>query len=129
MKCPICGEPLRPGKKDPSYLLCYTCRKKYKAPGTKNEEEKKYSNIPPKSVREKREKEMKRAYDDMLAAEEPKRRKKSRSGENTKAGSRRRDEFDEIEGYQEEKVSKAPIVILAIAILVVAGIIAYMLLV
>ena len=32
MKCPICGEQLRPGKKDPNYLLCYNCKKKYKAP-------------------------------------------------------------------------------------------------
>ena len=27
MKCPICGQELRPGKKDPNYLLCYNCKK------------------------------------------------------------------------------------------------------
>ena len=59
--------------------------------------EQKYSNIPPKEVRDKREREMKKAYDDMLSVEE-------------------------------EKVSKAPIIILAIAIIVVAAVIVYMLL-
>lgn len=106
MKCPICGEQLRPGKKDPNYLLCYTCKKKFKVPksgeaGGKNtskkSKEQKYSNIPPKDVREKREREMKKAYEDMLSIED-------------------------------EKVSKAPIIILGIAIVVVAAVIAYMML-
>ena len=56
-----------------------------------------FCNIPPKEVRDKREREMKKAYDDMLSVEE-------------------------------EKVSKAPIIILAIAIIVVAAVIVYMLL-
>lgn len=30
MKCPICGNPLRPSKKDPTYGLCDNCRKKIK---------------------------------------------------------------------------------------------------
>lgn len=30
MKCPTCGQELRPGKKDPSYMLCDHCHKKYK---------------------------------------------------------------------------------------------------
>lgn len=117
MKCPICGEQLRPGKKDPNYLLCYTCKKKFKVPhsgetgvkkstrerkssGEKNiskkSKEQRYSNIPPKDVREKREREMKKAYEDMLSVED-------------------------------EKVSKAPIIILGIAIVVVAAVIVYML--
>ena len=92
MKCPICGQELRPGKKDPNYLLCYNCKKKFKIPQsahkvqkkaetpltaetavmpeipetpvmpetteTPEPEEQKYSNIPPKQVREKREQEM-----------------------------------------------------------------------
>lgn len=128
MKCPICGETLRPGKKDPNYLLCYTCRKKYKAPGRKmgDKEEQKYSNIPPKSVREKREKEMKKAYDDMLLAEENNRkrkRKKPDAGGNTRVRSKGYEEE-----YQEEKVSKLPIVILGLAIVVVTAVIVYMLL-
>lgn len=32
MNCPICGNELRPGKKDPSYGLCDNCRKKFKLP-------------------------------------------------------------------------------------------------
>lgn len=70
MKCPICGQELKPGKKDPNYLLCYNCKKKFKVPAQKasgktekkevDEEEihaPKYANIPPKHVREKREQE------------------------------------------------------------------------
>ena len=128
MKCPTCGGPLKPSKKDPDYLLCYTCKKKFKVPQHQAEDvapktermsakkeagrrdsakkdsarkenvkkersvrEQKYSNIPPKEVRDKREREMKKAYDDMLSVEE-------------------------------EKVSKAPIIILAIAIIVVAAV-------
>ena len=33
MKCPHCGEELVRSTKNPDYLLCYTCRKKYKVPG------------------------------------------------------------------------------------------------
>ena len=35
MKCPICGQELKPGKKDPNYLLCYNCKKKFKVPAQK----------------------------------------------------------------------------------------------
>lgn len=134
MKCPTCGGPLKPSKKDPNYLLCYTCKKKFKVPQHQHKEaeadvekvpvkkepvkreavkresarteagrkehpkkEQKYSNIPPKEVRDKREHEMKKAYDEMLSVED-------------------------------EKVSKVPIIILAIAIIVVAAVIVYMLL-
>ena len=80
MKCPICGQELRPGKKDPNYLLCYNCKKKFKVPQKKmqqkEEEEQRYSNIPPKHVRKKREDEMRKAYDDMLAVDDGKSRKK-----------------------------------------------------
>lgn len=30
MKCPICGNPLRPSKKDPAYGLCDNCKKRFK---------------------------------------------------------------------------------------------------
>lgn len=30
MNCPICGNELKPSKKDPQYVLCYSCRKKFK---------------------------------------------------------------------------------------------------
>lgn len=36
MKCPICGKPLRPSKKDPAYGLCDNCKKRFKL---KNETE------------------------------------------------------------------------------------------
>ena len=38
MKCPICGQQLRPGKKDPNYLLCYNCKKKFKVPQNRKEQ-------------------------------------------------------------------------------------------
>lgn len=122
MKCPICGETLRPGKKDPNYLLCYSCKKKFKAPARKTEEseEQKYSNIPPKKVREKGEQKVKEAYEDMLATEDDTRRKKKKKAE--AAESKRKKE------YEEEKVSKLPIIILALAILAVSAVIVYMLL-
>lgn len=132
MKCPICGETLRPGKKDPNYLLCYSCKKKFKAPKKTEakteakEETKKYSNIPPKAVREKREREMKKAYDEMLAVEGEKKKKKKAA---SKAKTKKQEEFeDDFYDDYDEKVSKAPIIILGIAILIVLGIIVYMLL-
>ena len=124
MKCPICGETLRPGKKDPNYLLCYSCKKKFKAPQkkkTEETEETRYSNIPPKAVREEREREMKKAYDDLLAVEDGRTKKK-------KAKKRVEPEEDYNDDYDDEGVSKLPIIILGVAIVVVAGIIAYMLL-
>ena len=83
MNCPKCGNPLRMSKKSPGYALCDTCRKKFRLPDSapkqeKNEEEEehypKYAHIPPKHVREKREREMRRAYDELLAIGEEERR-------------------------------------------------------
>lgn len=125
MKCPICGETLRPGKKDPNYLLCYSCKKKFKAPQKKasgESKEQKYSNIPPKAVRDKREREMKKAYDDLLAVEDNKSKKK-------KAKKRQEPEEDLYEDdYDDEGVSMVPIIVLGIAIIVAAAVIAYILL-
>lgn len=135
MKCPICGQELRPGKKDPNYLLCYNCKKKFKIPQSAHKvqkraekpepEEQKYSNIPPKEVREKREQEMRDAYDELLAVGDGKKKPAPKP--------QRREEledeyYDDIDDEEEEKMSKAPIIILAIAIIVVAGLIAFMLL-
>ena len=125
MKCPICGQELRPGKKDPNYLLCYNCKKKFKVPQAKKPEsaESKYSNIPPKNVRDKREKEMRKAYDEMLAVEDERGRKKKASSKS------RRDDYDYDgydDGYDDEPVSKVPIILLGIAIVVVIAVIAYM---
>lgn len=134
MKCPICGQELKPGKKDPNYLLCYNCKKKFKMSAQKAsskavkkeaEEEEihapKYANIPPKHVREKREQEMRRAYDEMLAVGNGKKKKPARRIEEPD------DDFYE-DDYEDEKMSKAPIIILAIAILIVIAVIAFLLL-
>lgn len=136
MKCPICGQELKPGKKDPNYLLCYNCKKKFKVPAQKvsgntkkeevDEEEihaPKYANIPPKHVREKREQEMRRAYDEMLAVGDGK-KKKSKPARRVEEPE---DDFYE-DDYEDEKMSKAPIIILAIAILIVIAVIAFLLL-
>lgn len=126
MKCPICGQQLRPGKKDPNYLLCYNCKKKFKTPQTKaSEEEQKYSNIPPKHVRQKREDEMRKAYDELLSVEDGKKKKKNPS---PKPKTKKKEEYEYDDVYDDEPMSKAPIIILGIAIIVVAAVIAYMLL-
>ena len=132
MKCPICGQQLRPGKKDPNYLLCYNCKKKFKAPAAKAEqeerEEQKYSNIPPRHVRQKRETEMRKAYDELLSIDDGKSRKKkaqSQPGKTRRGADYEDDLYDDY--YEEEKLSKAPVIILGIAIVVVAAVIVYML--
>ena len=128
MKCPICGQQLRPGKKDPNYLLCYNCKKKFKVPQQKAEAEPEHknSNIPPKKVREKRETEMRKAYDDLLSIEDDKKKKKAAPKPKKRQDYDDYDDYDDV--YDDEPMSKAPIIILAIAIVVVAGVIAYMLL-
>lgn len=92
MKCPKCGNELRISKKDPSYGLCDNCKKRYHLPERlrKNDSERPQregssnaaarnrskeqqddlflSNIPPKHIRDKREREMKSNYDAMLSA-------------------------------------------------------------
>ena len=141
MKCPICGQELRPSKKDPNYFLCYECKKKFKVPQKKTEkpekaekkvrrasaeEEQSYSNIPPKHVRKKRETEMRKAYDDLLSIEDDKKKKKAAPKPKKRQDYDDYDDYDDV--YDDEPMSKAPIIILAIAIVVVAGVIAYMLL-
>ena len=95
MKCPICGQELQPSKKDPNYYLCYECKKKFKVPQSsqkaapkaapkkkkqvEEEEEQRYANIPPKHVRKKRETEMRKAYDEMLAVEDGRKGKKKKT--------------------------------------------------
>lgn len=37
MNCPKCGEPLQISKKDPSFGLCYNCKKKFRLPNTSAE--------------------------------------------------------------------------------------------
>ncbi len=129
MKCPICGETLRPGKKDPNYLLCYSCKKKFKAPQKRKSdqgEEQRYSNIPPKAVREKREREMKKAYDDMLAVEDNRsRRKRAKMAEPEPDEALYDDDYDDYD--DDEGFSKVPIIILGIAIVIAAAVVVYLL--
>lgn len=126
MKCPKCGQPLKPSQKDPDYMLCFNCRKKFRVSGDsqkRKEDDQKYSNIPPKKVRDKREKEMRRAYDELLSVEDerPKRKPKKRPEPV--------DDYDDYyDDYDDDKVSKMPVIILGIAIIAVAAFIIYMLL-
>lgn len=143
MNCPICGNELKPSKKDPNYALCHNCRKKFKlpkavkkpapdtntsveddelteqtqvfsrreiraaikkanaeriaekkaakaasqkagssAPAASSSEEEdgeyhfRYANLPPKEVRAKQEREMRRAYDELLSIGEEERSSK-----------------------------------------------------
>ncbi len=96
MNCPRCGNELRISKKDPSYGLCDECRKKFRLPETvtqdtivvtkkekprrveREEHHPKYANIPPKNVRKKREDEMRKAYDELLAIGEEERQTKKK---------------------------------------------------
>ena len=94
MNCPKCGNELRISKKDPRYGLCDEYRKKFKLPETakeavpkkrtepkrteREEHFPKYANIPPAKVRKKREDEMRKAYDELLAIGEEERRKKKK---------------------------------------------------
>jgi ribosomal protein L37AE/L43A len=100
MKCPTCKKELILSKKNPGYALCHNCRKKYKLPSeapaketpvkkapaqTPKQEEAsdgeyhfRYANIPPKEVREKQEREMRRAYDELLSIGKEEREKKKR---------------------------------------------------
>lgn len=147
MKCPACGQELKLSKKDPNYLLCFDCKKKYKAPAKKTstqtkvvkeeaesqaqEEEKKYSNIPAKKVREKRETEMRKAYDEMLSVEDDTKKKKKKRKPEPKAEVVS-DSYDDYEldhvDEEDSAGSKLPIILLAIAIIIVIAVIAYMLL-
>ena len=113
MKCPICGQELKPGKKDPNYLLCYNCKKKFKVPQKKvktvekeqepEQEDQKYSNIPPKHVRQKREEEMRKAYDELLAVGDGKSKKKKKKQPEPKKEEYFDDDFDDEDDEDDEK--------------------------
>ncbi len=110
MKCPTCGQELTPSKNDPNYLLCYNCKKKYKVSDkvrrqAEEEEanqapEQKYSNVPPERVRRKTERDAREGYDEMVNAG----------------------------AEEDENLSRAPIIILGIAIAVVVVLIIVVLL-
>ena len=98
MKCPICGDTLTPSKKNPDYMLCHSCRKKFRIPekhttapaktapvrtepAVSDEDDDvefhfRYANIPPKEVRENQEREMRKAYDELLSIGKEEKEKK-----------------------------------------------------
>lgn len=98
MKCPICGDTLTPSKKNPDYMLCHSCRKKFRIPekhttapaktapvrtepAVSDEDDDvefhfRYANLPPKEVREKQEREMRKAYDELLSIGKEEKEKK-----------------------------------------------------
>ena len=86
MKCPLCKNEMRRSTKHPEYLLCDHCRKRFRDPSydidlqeDEDDDEQpalRYANIPSKKVREKREEEMKKAYDELLAIGEEEREHK-----------------------------------------------------
>lgn len=113
MKCPTCGEELVTSKKNPNYLLCFTCKKKYKI---RPKEEQRYSNIPEEHVRKRGEKRVKNHYSKMVEAEE---------GSAKRMKSKNRRDMDDIEKY-DDGGSIVPLVILGVLIVIVAALIVYM---
>ena len=66
MKCPHGGKELAISKKDSSYCLCHTGKKRYKLPSQQHT----YANIPPKHIREKSERTIRENYRNMLEIED-----------------------------------------------------------
>ena len=117
---------VKTGKKDPNYLLCYNCKKKFKAPAAKAEqeerEEQKYSNIRPgmcaRNGRQRCARHMTRCFLSTTAG----------AGRRSPVPAQEDPEKEDYDDYYgEEKLSKAPVIILGIAIVVVAAVIVYML--
>jgi len=102
MKCPTCNEELVRSKKNPEYMLCYNCKKKYKVKHDHYDSKQSYSNIPEEKVRKKSEKKVREGYRELEAANDVKGRR--------------------------EGGSMVPLVILGVLIVIVAGLIVYMLL-
>lgn len=100
MKCPNCNGELVRSKKNPDYLLCYNCKKKFKVKAKPREEKEAaiYSNIPKESVRKKSEKKVRDDYKKM----------------------------EEADDY-EDGGSIVPIVVLGVLIVIVAALIVFML--
>ena len=59
MKCPRCGSELKPSKKDPSYGLCYDCKKKFKLKDKVNEDDFELDDFPVKTEYQKKPKKKK----------------------------------------------------------------------
>lgn len=113
MKCPFCKSELQQSKKNPEYILCYSCKKKFKKPQQMILAEEK-----------KRQRE-----EDIYAEEERKlsaKRAKAKSREMLPQDS---EEFPDIQDQEDEGrgFSKVLIVFLGIAILAVAAAIVYLL--
>lgn len=122
MKCPFCKGELTEGKKNPEYMLCYACRKKFKKPQQMLEEEAKQRKQENKGQEEPEEKET-------VLREEKRRRRLHKQGEQQKEAERRQDseELPDLSEEKEGRFSWLPVILLGIAILAVAGVIVYLL--
>ncbi len=103
MKCPICGQELVQSKKDPNYLLCYNCKKKFRVPQNSTSAAQTQSSQSQEEAQTVQQSRVRYAdtYDD---------------------------QYDDDVYEQEEHLSNVPIVVLAIAIVIVLALIIYMLL-
>ncbi len=116
MKCPICGEELVQSKKDPNYLLCYNCKKKYK-------------------VAQKSGGERTQTIQTGQTVQKTQSRQRTQTRQHTQSGQTARsrsaaleDQYDEqYDPYEEEHLSNVPIIALGAAIVVVLGLIVVML--
>ncbi len=113
MKCPICGQELTQSKKDPNYMLCYNCKKKFRVSQNSGDAGQTQSGRP-------------------AAASRSAQARTSQARQTTRRSRREYDDsyddrYDENGGYEEEHLSRTPIVVLGVAIVIVLGLIIYML--
>ncbi len=106
MKCPICGQELTQSKKDPNYMLCYNCRKKFRVTQQTSDAGRTQSGQTASAAGTARAAQRSREYNDPYG-----------------------DQYDDRGGdeYEEEHLSMTPVVVLGVAIVIVLGLIIYML--
>ncbi len=112
MKCPICGQELVQSKRDPNYLLCYNCKKKFRVPQNSTDAGQSQST---------------------QSSQYERTAQTAETGQTAQQGRVRYadtydDQYDDDVYEQEEHLSNVPIVVLAIAIVIVLALIIYMLL-
>ncbi|MSR94487.1 hypothetical protein FYJ34_09515 [Clostridiaceae bacterium 68-1-5] len=122
MKCPFCKGELTESKKNPEYMLCYACRKKFKKPQQMTADEGKQKGKRDSRLEDPEEKEKR-------FREEKRRRRlqkqKEQQGEETEIQDN--EELQDLFEEEEGRFSRLPMILLAIAILAVAGVIVYLL--
>ena len=88
MNCPICGNELRPGKKDPSYGLCDNCRKKFKLPEASSKSDVTTASEPEEEPVQSSDKPLKKSSQ---GSDKPKKKSSSDSDKPKKKKSQRSD--------------------------------------